>query len=171
PFPPRRSSDLTRTLDAAYLHIADRIRNVIEVVRVTPDKHLRTYDLVSADGKGKGVGPCAAASITDDPGLPINDPAPDLMDVEPNGDYLFVAFRGPVPVSSSHAGQGSCPGVGVVELSGGGNKGRLVGVLRTTNTVDTVDAGNAVVPGGHTYTGAERTDPHSTAVRRKVEAP
>ena len=76
----------------------------------------------------------------------------------------MVALRGPVPVSVTHAAQGSCPGVGVVELLDDGASGRMVGVLRSTNTVDTSDVD---VPGGYAYTGAERSDIHGAAVVTK----
>ncbi|MEM6401373.1 MAG: hypothetical protein AAF757_14250 [Cyanobacteria bacterium P01_D01_bin.116] len=62
------------------------------------------------------------------------------MDTTPDGNFLVVALRGPVPVSVTHSGQGSCPGVGIIKLSKRGASGRLAGVLRTTNTVDTSPA-------------------------------
>jgi len=43
-----------------------------------------------------------------------------------------------------------------VEITEDGKSGRLVGVLRTSNTVDDVPAGT--MDGGHGYTGAERSD-------------
>jgi hypothetical protein len=64
----------------------------------------------------------------------------------------------------THSAQGSCPGVGIIEVLDGGASGRLAGVLRTTNTVDTAP-GSA--PGGHAYTGIEHSDVHGAAVRRK----
>ena len=63
-----------------------------------------------------------------------------------------------------HSAQGSCPGVGIVELTEGGARGKLVGVLRTTNTVDNSGAG---APGGHAYTGQEHSDIHAATVVRK----
>ena len=84
------------TLDDSYVHNVDRIRNNVEVFNAASLQRT-TYDLVSADGQGGGVGPCEAASVTDDPALPTNDPAPDLMGVEPNGKYLVVALRGQTP--------------------------------------------------------------------------
>jgi hypothetical protein len=141
----------------------DRIQNTVEVFDTTTLANT-TYDLTSADGQGNGAGACAAASVTDDAGLPGNDPAPDLMDTTPDGKYLVVALRGPVPVSVTHSAQGSCPGVGIIEVLDGGASGRLAGVLRTTNTVDTAP-GSA--PGGHAYTGIEHSDVHGAAVRRK----
>lgn len=147
------------TVDSAYIHNVDRVRNVVEVFDVAGER--TTYDLTSEDGQGNGVGPCAAASVTDDPGLPINDPAPDLLQRTPDGKHLMIAFRGPAPVSVTHSAQGSCPGVGIVELLDGGRLGRLVGVLRTTNTVDDAPVS---APGGHAYTGAERSDIHAATV-------
>ncbi|MCK4834802.1 MAG: hypothetical protein KAT12_08485, partial [Gammaproteobacteria bacterium] len=122
--------------------------------------------LTSANGQGGGVGPCAAASVSDDAGLPGNDPAPDLMGTTPDGKYLVVATRGPSPVSVGGNAQGSCPGVGVIGLRKGGSSGKLLTVLRTTNTVDDSSV-NA--PNGHAYTGAERSDIHGASVRKRVE--
>lgn len=98
-----------------------------------------------------------ARSIGDDAGLPGNDPVPDLLDGTPNGRYLTVALSGPSPVSVNHLAHGSCPGVGIVELTDGGAYGQLVTVLNTRNTLDTrvVNA-----PGGHAYIGSERSDVH-----------
>jgi len=162
----RDSHGMARTTNDKWVHTVDRIQNEVEVLGVANSKHKGWYDLTSADGKGNGVGPCADYSVTDDPGLPINDPAPDLWGVDPNGEFLYVAFRGPIPVSVTHGAQGSCPGVGVVQLQGSGKKGRLVTVLRTTNTIDTAPVD---VPGGHPYTGAEHSDVHAAIVRSKVE--
>ena len=49
-----------------------------------------------------------------------------------DGRMILVAFRGPIPVSVKHAGMGSCPGFGLVTLSGdGGSTGQLTHVFRT----------------------------------------
>ena len=159
----RDAHGMVHTLNSSHVHTTDRIRNLVEVIDVATGSR-STYDLTSADGQGRGIGPCGPASVTDDPSLPGNDPAPDLVEATPDGRYLMVAFRGPIPVSVNHAAQGSCPGVGVVELTEDGASGRLVGVLRTTNTVDT-SSGQS--PGGHAYTGREHSDIHGAAVRRK----
>lgn len=157
----RDSHGMAPTLDGSHVHTVDRIANVVEVF--DRDFNRSTYDLTSADGRGIGDGPCLARSINDDAGLPDNDPAPDLLDITPDGKYLVIAFRGPSPVSVNHSAQGSCPGVGVVELTEGGAYGRLVTVLNTRNTVDT-SAVNA--PGGYAYTGAERSDVHGAIAVR-----
>merc|ERR1711971_596145 len=107
-------------------------------------------------GLSGATGPCFTKSVLDDADLPLNDPAPDLMEFTPDGKYLAIAFRGPVPVSVAHTAQGSCPGVGLVMIMEDGKTGKLVEVLRSTNTVDTVTGFS--VPGGHPYIGAERSD-------------
>lgn len=157
----RDAHGLAVTVDGSYVHNVDRIQNVVEVFHAPTQTHVGSYDLTSADGQGDGVGPCDAASVTDDPGLPSNDPAPDLLERTPDGRYLAIAFRGPAPVSVTHSAQGSCPGVGIVELNADGSSGRLVAVLRSTNTVDTAPA---AAPGGWAYAGAEHSDPHAATV-------
>lgn len=159
----RDAHGVAATTNGAYIHGVDRIQNKVEVFDTTT--FLRnTYDLTSADGQGNGEGACAGKSVQDDAGLPTNDPAPDLLDATPDGKYLMVALRGPRPVSVGHAAQGSCPGVGVIELSDDGANGRLVGVLRSTNTLDNSGAG---APGGYAYTGQEHSDIHGAVVIRK----
>lgn len=157
----RDAHGLAVTIDDAYVHNVDRIQNTVEVFAADGLTRVGSYDLTSADGQGNGVGPCAAKSVSDDAGLPGNDPAPDLLERTPDGKYLMIAFRGPTPVSVTHSAQGSCPGVGIVELSDDGTSGRLVGVLRSTNTVDTAPV---AAPGGHAYNGAERSDIHAATV-------
>ena len=158
----RDAHGMVATLDEAYVHTVDRLQNVVEVFD-NAEKNRTTYDLTSMDGRGNGDGPCLARSVSDDAGLPPNDPAPDLLDRTPDGKYLVVAFRGPSPVSVGHSAQGSCPGVGVVELTEGGAYGRLVTVLNTRNEVDDTAAS---APGGHAYGGAERSDIHGVIAVR-----
>jgi hypothetical protein len=92
--------------------------------------------------------------------LPTNDPAPDLLHMTPDGKYLLIAFRGPAPVTVAHSAQGSCPGVGIVELGNGGRSGKLVDIIRTTNTVADSVAVGSIAPNGRQYTGTERSDIH-----------
>ena len=159
----RDAHGMARTLSGSHVHNVDRIQNNVEVFN-TKTLARTTYDLTSADGQGNGVGPCAEASVIDDPNLPGNDPAPDLIEPTPDGKYLVVALRGPIPVSVAHAAQGSCPGVGIIELLDDGASGRLVGVLRTTNTVDNSPMS---APGGYEYQGNEHSDIHGASVRKK----
>ncbi|MGB0621327.1 MAG: hypothetical protein ACPGVZ_17860 [Myxococcota bacterium] len=112
-------------------------------------------------GCAEGEGPCLDQSVTDDPALPLNDPAPDLLQATPDGKYMAVAFRGPAPVTFKHTAQGSCPGVGIVALEAEGSRGRLVTVLRTTNSLGDADAS---APGGHAYTEIERSDVHGASI-------
>ena len=165
----RDAHGMILTLNGKYIHVVDRIQNNMEVFDTVTDKHIGTYDLTSADGKGKGDGACKAASITDDAALPTNDPAPDLMGLSPDGKYIMAALRGPAPVTVTHGAQGSCPGVGVIEITEGGKSGKLVSVLRTTNVND---AAPATVVGTDTslhpvYSGTERSDVHGATTRKK----
>lgn len=77
------------------------------------------------------------------------DPAPDLLDVSPDGDHVFAALRGPVPLSGGHSALGSTPGVGVIDVRGGGRKGRLDSIARVSNVVG----------------GRDMADPHAIRVR------
>lgn len=164
----RDSHGAGATIDGKFVHVFDRIQNVVEVFSTKTLLRVNTYDLVSKDGQsGRDgpSGPCLGNSVTDDAGLPLNDPTPDILEVTPDGKYFAVAFRGPKPVSVPHSAQGSCPGVGIVKITNEGKSGRLVGVLRSTNTVDTVPVGS--IPGGHDYIGAERSDIHGAIVVSK----
>jgi hypothetical protein len=177
----RDSHGMIVTVGGSYVHVMDRIQNTIEVFDSAKYKHT-TYDTTTYSGRPSSAsgqfwlkwmdrmfdGPCVAASINDDPGLPRNDPAPDLSEPTPDGKFVMVALRGPLPVSVAHGSQGSCPGIGVVKLSGDGKDGRLVQVIRTTNTLpDAVTIGPLTVPGGHPYAGKERSDVHAVIVVSK----
>ena len=155
----RDSHGAAATVDGKYIHVVDRIQNVVEVFN-TGSFQRWNYDLTTNWNGSSGA--CAAYSVADDSNLPTNDPAPDLMEMTPDGKYLMIALRGPAPVSVSHSAQGSCPGVGVVELGRSGKFGELVTVLRATNTVP--DNVNPSVPGGAAYSGTERSDVHGTIV-------
>ncbi|KAL3800873.1 hypothetical protein ACHAWO_008823 [Cyclotella atomus] len=160
----RDSHGAAVTIDGSYVHAVDRIGNVMEVFDTVTKQRVNTYDLVSSDGKSGSSGPagaCLARSVLDDSNLTLNDPAPDLMEITPDGKYLMVAFRGPTPVTVNHSAQGSCPGVGIIEITEDGMAGKLVDVLRATNKVDTYVG---ATPGGVNYAGAERSDVHGAIV-------
>ena len=167
----RDSHGASATTNDKFLHVVDRIQGVVEVFDAESFSR-GTYDLQSFSGQNGfngRAGGCLARSVSDDPGLPTNDPSPDLFERTPDGKYMMIAFRGPHPVSVPHGAQGSCPGVGVVDLTPQGNLGRLVDVLSTTNTVpDTVPPPNAAATGGHAYTGTERSDIHGCIVVSKA---
>ena len=121
----RDSHGMAATSDGRFVHVADRIQNLVEVFDAETLART-TYDLTSANGDGTGgPAPCAG-----------NDPTPDLMEITPNGRYMLFALRGPKPVSVPHSAEGTCPGVGVVEVQDGGARGRMVMVLPTTNDID-----------------------------------
>jgi DNA-binding beta-propeller fold protein YncE len=127
----RDAHGMTVTGDERYLWVADRAANVIEVFDARWGRRL---DVVSLVG-----------SLSD-------DPTPDLLDVSPRGDLLFVTLRGPTPLSGDpHVSTGSTPGLGVLRLRRNGRTGELVAVHRITNP----DAA-----------GVERADPHGVRVRR-----
>jgi hypothetical protein len=118
------------TRDGRYLWAFDRAKNVAEVFESSSGAHLGTIDL-----RGEGV----------------PDPTPDLSDVSPGGNRMFVALRGPNPLSGDpHVSTGSTPGIGIYQLEESGQRGVLKAVVRVTN----LDAG-----------GVERADPHGIAVR------
>jgi len=169
----RDSHGVSFTSDGKYIHVFDRIQNNVETFNTKSSERF-TYDLVSHDGKsgrtGK-AGACWARSVTDDPKLPLNDPAPDLLETTPDGKYFVIALRGPVPVSVTHSAQGSCPGVAIVKISNNGQSGHLIDVIRTTNTVDTTPLTDFSGVGGHYYTGAERSDIHGAVVVGPPQTP
>jgi DNA-binding beta-propeller fold protein YncE len=86
-------------------------------------------------------------------GQASSDPAPDILDIAPAGDWVFVSLRGPRPLSMNvpEVGNavGSTPGVGVVRVEEDGLHGALVGVARITHLVDSL----------------ETADPHGLKVR------
>ena len=78
-----------------FLYVVDRIQNNMEVFDVNTYER-STFDLVSLSGQDGRTGPsaaCYAKSVLDDASLPLNDPAPDLMDVTPDGKYAMIAFH------------------------------------------------------------------------------
>ena len=150
-----------------YVYVVDRIQNIVEVFHSTTYER-SSFDLVSRSGQTGRAGPssaCYSKSVLDDAKLALDDPAPDLADITPDGKYMMVALRGPAPVSVSHSAQGSCPGVGIVELLDNGKTGRLVGVIRTTNTIsDALTITESTIAGGVAYAGSERSDVHQVTV-------
>ena len=125
------SHGMVATIDGAWLWVFDRHGGVAEIIETATGAHVGTVPL--------------AGSLTE-------DPAPDLADISPAGDNLFVALRGPTPLSGDpHNARGSTPGVGVVRLTADGRGGELRAIVPVTN----VDA-----------EGVERADVHSVRVRR-----
>lgn len=114
-----------------YLWVFDRHADTAEVFATADDSHVGTVAL---------NGPLTSNA------------APDLTDIAPTGDLVFVALRGPTPLSGDpHNARGATPGLGVIRVSQDGQGGELRGIVPFTNV------------GGD---GVERADPHGLRVRR-----
>jgi hypothetical protein len=117
-------------LARGHVWIFDRGANVAEVFDGASGAHVSTVSLL---------------------GGPSDDPTPDLADVHPSGNRIFVSLRGPNPLSGDpHVATGSTPGIGVVQVQQGGARGLLKAVVPISNR----DAA-----------GIERADAHGIRVR------
>ena len=116
-----------------YLWSVDRAGNTIEVIDTTANASVSGINL--------------AGPVSD-------DPAPDLLDVSPDGQYVFVGTRGPTPLTGNDKAvdnaKGSTPGVGVIKVTDGGKSGEFVGLARISNMKE----------------GKETADTHGIAVRK-----
>jgi len=116
-----------------YVWSADRAGNNIEIIDTLSNLSVGSIDLVTDGNK---------------------DPAPDLLDNAPDGQYMFVSLRGPTPLTGNdkmaHNAKGTIPGVGVVHVDGGGKVGHYKGQAIVTNMKE----------------GKETADPHGIAVRK-----
>lgn len=107
------SHGIAPTSEDRYLWVMDRHANVAEIIEVKSGKRVNTVNL---------SGPMS------------NDPAPDLVDRAPAGNRLFVALRGPVPLSGDpHNATGSTPGLGIIQVTQAGRSGSLMAVVPLTN--------------------------------------
>jgi hypothetical protein len=133
PESPNDAHGMVLTRRSRYLWQFDRLGNAAQVfdARRDPPRHIGGVDLTA-------------------PGLSA-DPTPDIADLSPGGDRIYVALRGPQPQTGAHASAGDTPGLGIVSLRGGGRTGALTHVLRTTST--------------NPVTGGEESDAHGLAVR------
>lgn len=116
------------TASGAFLWMADRFANRIDIFDAKPAKSepRSTIELAS--------GPLAG-----------RDPAPDLIDISPDGSLAFAALRGKEPLTGNAAGTnnavGDAPGIAVMRVLGGGASGELrahipLGVAPGASTVD-----------------------------------
>jgi hypothetical protein len=113
-----------------YLWVMDRHGDVAEVLNPRTGRHLRTVELNGA--------------LSD-------NAAPDLVDASPDGRLLFVALRGPVPLSGDpHNAVGSTPGLGIIRIAAAGQRGALSAIVPVTNAMQQ---------------GNQRPDPHGLRVR------
>lgn len=149
----RDAHGMTVTKNGKYLHQFDRVRNNVEVFNT---KHLTrfTYWLTTADGNDPAQGaPAGTACGTTLGATDSNDPTPDLLALDPKGQRIYVALRGPFPLSVTHAAVGSCPGLGIVDLQQDGRRGVLTHVLPTFHS---------------NFAGTRNiSDPHGAVVRLK----
>lgn len=116
-----------------FLWSADRAGNDVEIIDTLSNLSVGTIDLVTDANR---------------------DPAPDLMDIAPDGGYVFVGLRGPSPLTGNdknvNNAKGTLPGVGVIHVDGGGKVGHYKGQATITNLKD----------------GKETADTHGIAVRK-----
>ncbi len=116
-----------------YVWSADRAGNNIEIIDTLSNLSVGSVDLATDLNQ---------------------DPAPDLMDVAPDGQYVFVGFRGPSPLTGNdktvNNAKGTIPGVGVIHVDAGGKVGHYKGQATITNVKD----------------GKETADTHGIAVRK-----
>lgn len=116
-----------------YVWSADRAGNNVEIIDTLSNFSVGSIDLVSEANQ---------------------DPAPDLMDVAPDGQYVFVGFRGPNPLTGNdkvaHNAKGTIPGVGVIHVDAGGKVGHYKGQAAISNKKD----------------DKETADTHGLAVRK-----
>jgi DNA-binding beta-propeller fold protein YncE len=120
--------------NARFLWLADRAANKIIVVDVNRDIVVNELNL--------------AGDLSP-------NPTPDLLDISPDGRWVFASLRGPAPLSGNAAGfnnaVGSTPGLGVLRVGGDGRFGHLQRVFSLSRVVS----------------GVEVSDPHGLAVRRR----
>ena len=116
-----------------YVWNVDRAGNNVEIIDTVTNLSVGTVDLTTEANK---------------------DPAPDLMDVSPDGQYVFVGLRGPNPLTGNDKtvqnAKGTIPGVGVIHVDAGGKVGHYKGQAVITNMKD----------------GKETADTHGIAVRK-----
>ena len=105
------------TARGRYLWWGDRIQNDVVVVDPLRQREINRFELA---------------------GEVSSDPAPDLFDLSPDGEFMFSSLRGPNP-ATGHEAFGSTPGVGVINVTRGGRSGRLVGVARVGTVRGTPD--------------------------------
>ncbi|WP_189012335.1 YncE family protein [Deinococcus malanensis] len=107
------SHGVALTKHKRYMWINDRIQNDVTVIETATDQVVGQFSL---------AGPLSS------------DPAPDIFDLSPSGNRMFVTLRGPTPQSGAHAAYGNTPGIGVIQVTEGGKKGQLQSIAHLPNT-------------------------------------
>ena len=124
------SHGMVATGHGRYLWVMDRHGDVAEIIDVASSARVNTVNLN---------------------GHLTENAAPDLVDIAPSGNRVFVALRGPVPLSGDpHNAVGSTPGLGVIQMTDGGRNGSLIAIVRITNPMQQ---------------GTQQPDPHGLRVR------
>ena len=125
------SHGAVRTKHERFLWVAERFGNNITVVETETNAVVNQFSLT---------------------GEVSDDPTPDLMDISPAGNRVFMALRGPNPLTGNNPAfnnaAGSAPGIGVIRVEQGGRRGVFF----------------ARVPISHIVGGVERADPHGLRV-------
>jgi hypothetical protein len=125
------SHGATTTSGDRFLWVVERFGNNMTIVDTRNNSVLDHFSLV---------------------GSVSNDPTPDLLDISPDGKYIFMSLRGPNPLSGNNPAfnnaAGSTPGVGIIRVQEGGKRGRFIARLPMTHIVG----------------GVERADPHGLRV-------
>ena len=128
--PHRDAHRMQPTKGGRYFWAFDRLANLAEVFESSTGEHLGTVHFAGALSA---------------------DPAPDLSDISPGGNRIFVALRGPIPLSGDpHVSTGTTPGLGIIDVREAGRRGELVAIVPISNKDGA---------------GVERADPHGLAVR------
>jgi DNA-binding beta-propeller fold protein YncE len=134
---------LMRHKDGRYLWVADRMDNEVAVIDTFVDEWVNTFSLASRHS---------------------DDLAPDLMDISPDGKFVYAALRGPCPVTgnapSANNAVGATPGVGVIMVQQNGFRGKVMAVAPINVPVEPFVCTS--VGGAPTLT--ERADIHSLKV-------
>ena len=111
---PRDAHGVGKTRDSKYSWFFDRAGNVVEIFNTRTADNVAIMNLAA-------------------PGLSL-DPTPDLTGEAPDGKFMYVALRGPVPLSGDpHASTGSTPGVMALQVIDGGRFGAVRGIARINN--------------------------------------
>jgi DNA-binding beta-propeller fold protein YncE len=136
------------TKNGRFLWVADRAAKLITVVKTEPDTVTSEIDLSGLV--------CNSPGICEEPVcVPGPDLAPDLMDISPSGNRIFVSLRGPNPLTDN---------VPVVDNAVGNNPGLAVLGLKKQGKSGVLQS---LVPISHFVDGVQQADPHGIAVRAK----
>jgi DNA-binding beta-propeller fold protein YncE len=129
--PDRDAHGITATRGGRDIWVTDRHANLVEVFNTLTNGRT-TLHLASVERP---------------------DPSPDLMDLSPAGNRMFVSLRGSIPLTGDpHVSTGSSPGLMVIATTEAGRRGVVLAVVRVSNVGTD---------------GIDRADPHGIRVRRR----